>query len=544
MAQTQPFAVACQGGLNKISSQLELLRTPGEATHLRNFEVSTKGGYRRINGYSQFGDGTRPNSSNAILGLYVYADGIIACSGTNIYFSQDGDSWLQINKASVAGGGDDYSTFGGRSAAARTSQGQATFATYEGDTLYGELIITDRGTGVKPFYFKMTGTGDLDTRTFFAKEITVSSSEYPKYCVIHDKHLVVAGAGTSPNTIYYSGTSDIDDFTTSGSGSIKLDDQVVGLKSFRDDLIIFCQNSIWKLSNINNADTIAVAPITKNIGCLDGKSIQEIGGDLVFLAPDGIRTLAGTVRIGDVELGTVSRSIQPIMKGIADNIGTYTISTIVIRDKSQYRLYYGSSSSGDAAEGIIGTLKTNEQGFTQFQWSETFGIDASAAAASGFNYSGVEKHYHGDYAGAVFNHDTGDNLLDTSGTETNIVAEYQTPDLDYGDLGTLKTLKYVKISATPEGTVDTKLRIRYNFDDPDTPQPSDYSLSIDKPSIFGTAAFGATAGHVFGASSDPITRQVVEGSGHSNYFRIFSDDTKDPYTVNGLYIDYVPSGRQ
>ena len=26
----------------------------------------------------------------------------------------------------------------------------------------------------------------------------------------------------------------------------------------------------------------------ENIGCLDGKSIQEIGGDLVFLAPDGI----------------------------------------------------------------------------------------------------------------------------------------------------------------------------------------------------------------------------------------------------------------
>ena len=62
--------------------------------------------------------------------------------------------------------------------------------------------------------------------------------------------------------------------------------------------------------------------------------------------------------------------------------------------------------------------------------------------------------------------------------------------------------------------------------------------------MFGTAAFGTTAGHVCGAASDPITRQVVEGSGHSNYFRIFSDDQNSPYTVNGLYIDYVPSGRQ
>ena len=99
MSTSQPFTLACQGGLNKVSSQLELLRSPGEATKLQNFEVSTTGGYRRINGYSQLGDGTRPNSSNAILGLQVYADGVIACSGTNIYFSQDGDSWLLLNRA-------------------------------------------------------------------------------------------------------------------------------------------------------------------------------------------------------------------------------------------------------------------------------------------------------------------------------------------------------------------------------------------------------------------------------------------------------------
>ena len=543
---TQPYALACEGGLDKASSSFELLRRPGAARRLRNFEVDVAGGYRRVNGFSAFGGSSaaNPSTDNDILGLHVYADGLIACSSTNIYFSLDGTSWLQINKASVDSGGDNYSTFTGRSAAARTSQGKAHFVTYEGDTTYGEVIVTDEGSGVKPFYFKMTGTGALSDRTYYAKEITVSGTHYPKFCTIHDKHLVVAGAATAPNTIFYSGTSDIDDFTTTGSGSIVLDDQVVGLRSFRDDLIIFCRNSIYKLININNSSTIAVQPITQNIGCLDGKSIQEIGGDLVFLAPDGIRTLAGTVRIGDVELGTVSRAIQPVMKDIADNIGSLNVSSLVIRDKSQYRLYYGSDSTGDASEGIIGTLKTNEQGFTQFQWAETFGIDASAAATSGFNSSGVEKHYHGDYAGRVFNHDTGDNFLNTSGTETNIVAEYQTPDLDYGDLGTLKTLKYVKVSATPEGTVATKLRVRYNYDDTDIPQPSDYTLSIDKPSLFGTAVFGATAAHVFGASSDPMTRQAIEGSGHSNYFRIFSDDQNSPYTINGIYIDYEPSGRQ
>ena len=543
MAQSQPFALACQGGLNKVASQLELLRTPGEATRLQNFEVSTTGGYRRISGYSQFGDGTRPNSANPILGLKVYADGVIACSGTNIYFSQDGDSWLQINMASVAGGGDNYSTFTGRSAAARTSQGQADFTIFEGATDYGELIVTDKGTGVKPFYFKMTGTGSaLSSRTYYAKEITVSGTEYPKFCVIHDKHLVVAGAGTSPNTIYYSGTSDIDDFTTSGSGSILLDDQVVGLRSFRNNLIIFCRNSLYKLENINNSSTITVTPITKNIGCLDGASIQEVGGQLLFLAPDGIRTVAGTARIGDVELGSLSRKIVPIFTDIAAGIDSYNISSAVIRKKSQYRLFYGGSGTATkVSQGVVGTLRINPEGGSRFEWAELLGIQASQGFTSGYDVDNVEKIYHGDYTGYVYNHDTGDQF-NPAGTATNIDAEYESPDIDFGDLGTLKTLKYVKISISPEGTVQPSLRVRYDYEDTNIPQPGDYTLtSIPSPAIFGSGIFNTS---IFGAAATPMTRQAVQGSGNTAKFRIFSDDQNGSYRINGLYINYEPSGRR
>jgi len=539
---SQPFALACQGGLNKVASQFELLRSPGEATSLRNFEVSTNGGYRRINGYTQFGDGTRPNSANAIKGLQVYADGLVAVSGTNIYFSQDGDSWLQINKDSVAGGGDNYSTFTGRSTLARTSQDQASFTTYEGDTDYGELIITDKSSATKPLYFKMTGTDSaLSSRTYFTKEITVSGSVYPKYCVIHDRHLVVGGAETAPNTIYYSGTDDIDDFSSTGSGSIKLDDQVVGLRSFRDDLIIFCKNSIYKLVNINNSSTIAVQPITQNIGCLDGDSIQEIGGQLLFLAPDGIRTVAGTTRIDDVELGSLSRKIQPIIGDLADNIADYKISSTVIRSKSQYRLFYGGSGiATSVSEGIIGTLRITAEGGARFEWSETKGIQGSGGCTSGFDSTGTEKIYHGDYAGYVYNHDVGDKF-NPAGTATNIDAEYETPSIDFGDLGVLKTLKYIKLSIKPEGTVQPSLRVVYDYDDSTIPQPAAYTLDgIPTPAIFGTGAFNAVT---FGAAPNPMTRQTVEGSGNTAFLRLFSDDTNGPYTVNGIYIDYVPSGR-
>ncbi len=534
MAASQPFGISCKGGLNTNLNQLEMLAQPGLATKLTNFEVDPDGGYRRINGYTAFGD-TRPNSANKILGMTVYADGLVVCSGDGIFFSQDGEStWLQLNRASVAGSGDNYTAFTGRSMDARTSQGQVTFALFEGNTDYGQLVITDGAN--KPFLFSMTGTGNLTTRTFFAEEVTVSGSIAPKVCAIHDKHLIVAGAPTAKNTVFYSTNLDPSSFSGTGSGSIVLPDQVVGIKSFRDDLIIFCRNSIHKLININDSNNIAVVPVTQNVGCLSSHSIQEIGGDLVFLSPDGIRSVAGTSRIGDVELGSVSRQIQSIISSIALAVNSFTITSAVLRSKSQYRLFYSvDGATSPISKGIIGTLTPNG-----FEWSETLGIQA-VGFTTGFDSNGIEKEYHGDNAGYVYNHDTGDTFT-ASGTVFDINAIYQTPNYDFGDIGTRKTLHYAKISITPEGEVQPTLRVRYDYEDTDIPQPADYILdSVPLPALFGTAIFGTA---IFGASNDPMLRQAVQGSGSVCNFRISSSDQKAPYAINGLYINYIPSGRR
>jgi len=530
---SQPWGYSCKGGLNVNLNQLEMLQQPGQATRLRNFEVDPDGGYRRIDGFTPFGD-TKPNGSEAVLGMAVYADGVIVCSGTGIFFSVDGEeTWMQINKASVAAGGDDYGTFNSRSNAARTSQGRCTFAIYEGTSDYGEIVICD---GVnEPFLFQMTGTAGLSSRTFFAKEITVSSTVGPAIAVIHDKHLVVAGDASSKNTVYYSSTNDIDSFSGGGSGSVVISDAVVGLASFRGDLIIFCKNSIHKLSNINDSNNIAVTPITTNVGCLSHGSIQEIGGDILFLAPDGVRTVAGTARIGDVELSSVSRQIQEILKDVAAN-SAFIITSSVLRSKSQYRLFYSTNTeSPSIAKGIIGTLTANG-----FAWAETLGIQA-LGMISDLDANGVEKVYHGDKDGYIYNHTAGTSFYN-AGAATNIASVYQTPDFDFGDVGTRKTLKYARVSFSPEGEVLPSFRVRYDYEDPNIPQPEPFAVStIALPAIFGTAVLNAVT---FGATSDPMERITLEGSGNTCSFRVSSDDQKPSYAVNGIYIDYMPSGRR
>jgi len=531
---SQPFGISCRGGLNTNLNQLEMLRQPGLATRLRNFEVDPDGGYRRINGFTQFGD-ARPNTDQDVLGIFVYGDGVIVCSGTDIFFSIDGSTWLQINRTSVAGGGDNYTAFTGRSALTRTGQGQCTFALFEGATFdYGELIIADGAN--KPYSFRMEGTGGLSSRTFFADEITVAGTNGVKYITIHDHHLIASGVENNLNTVYYSVYNDPNNFTGTGAGAVVISDQVQGIRGFRTDLIVFAKNSIHKLININDPQNIRIDPITENVGCLSGYSIQEIGGDLVFLSPDGIRTVAGTARIGDTELGSVSRQIQSIIGDIASSINTFRIDSCVLRSKSQYRIFYTDVTLGSAvSKGIIGTLTSNG-----FEWAETLGIQAMGLT-TGFDNNSIEKAYHGDKDGYIYNHDVG-NFFSPAGTSTDINAIYQTPNFDFGDIGTRKTVKYARLSLSPEGEIQPTLRMRFDYENTDIPQPPDYVLdSVPLPAIFGSALFNSAT---FGASNDPMVRQPVEGSGNTVSFRVSSSDTKAPYAVNGLYIDYMPSGRR
>ena len=526
---SQPFGVSCKGGLNTNLNQLEMLSQPGLATILRNFEVDPDGGYRRINGFTAYGT-TRPAGDTPILGVFAYALGVVVCAGTNIYYSDNGTNWIQVNK-DTNNMGVTEAVLAGRTVLPRINQGQAQFVIMEAPTghsnsAYGSLSIA---TGPnKLAHFHIDGQGA--SRLFTYEEINTPAAA--QYIALQSRHLCLVDVVNQPAVVHYSRLNDDRDFTGIGAGSIAINDKIVGIKSFRDSLYIFGKSTIHRLDNIDDATNIKITLVTSNVGCLDGYSIQEVGGDLLFLAPDGLRTVAGTERIGDVELSSASRQIQSIIGDIASNIDSYTITSTVLRSKSQYRLFYTQLTEAAAtAKGIIGTLTPNG-----FEWSETVGIQA-LGLNSAYTADDIEKSFHGDKSGYLYTHDEGNSF-----NGANINAVYQTPNYDFGDIGTRKTLKYARISFSPEGAIQPTLRVRYDYEDPSIIQPQDYLLdSVPAPATFGLAIFDAST---FGATNDPMVRQVVEGSGNTCSFKITSNDQSFPYSINGFYIDYVPAGRR
>ena len=290
----------------------------------------------------------------------------------------------------------------------------------------------------------------------------------------------------------------------------------------------------------NLDSTPILKSVTKNIGCVDGNTIQEIGGDLVFLAPDGLRTVAGTARIGDVELSSISRKILPLINNLLANISSFKISSMVIRERSQYRLFYfQSGQAASSQKGIIGTFKFDANGVPAFEWSETLGMEIKKCT-SDLDINNKEVQFGANESGYVYQLDTGNNF-----DGSNIDAQFQTPDMDYGDNGLRKSLYAVKANIEPEGTNNNlKLLVRYDFESTEVPQPGAVAVgNLSSAAIFGASSsvFGTS---VFGAVVLPSKRMIVTGSGFSNNFKFFSNDTDAPYSVNGMFVSFIAGGRR
>ena len=586
-SQVTPSAFNCEGGL--VLNKSTFMMQPGEALELTNFEPDVDGGYRRINGYSKYVSAIVPftsSSAEKILMVATFGSNVLAARGTSIYSATPGgSSWTSrdsgrtgagkykferfnfdgTDKIVVVDGANTPTVFNPSLVATdiavdTVGTGQSTsllVAIASGDTLTGSAshIITVPDTS----QFNSSGsllignelfTYASKTATTFkevtrARESSVAaahevgvfvSDQFPpavagaKHVAAFKNHMFYSGMSTNKQEVVFSSPFQEGSLKVSiGAGSFKVDDEITGIKVFRDNLFIFCETRIFKLSGSSEAN-FAVSDVTRNIGCINGDTIQEFAGDLIFLGPDGLRTIAGTARIGDVELGTISSNVQSIFN---DNIANATeFDSVVITDKTQYRIFFTKSSVGqNQTKGIICVLKAQK-----FEFSEIVGIKPSCADS--FVSEGNVIVLHGAYqTGYIYRQESGNTFDGTS-----ILGKYRSPDLTFNDPGIRKHMQRVVVNYKPEAAIDADLFVRYDYEDKDSPRPSAYPLdSTDVVAIYGTSTYGVPT---YGGTSQPLVRQSVEGSGFAVALRVNDGGTTAPYSLKGFQLEYQLGARR
>lgn len=147
-----------------------------------------------------------------------------------------------------------------------------------------------------------------------------------KYVIKHIDKLVLAGITNEPSRVIFSGGgANIDKFHWSyGGGYVDISkddgDQIKGLFSFQDKVIVFKERSIWQIvfttQDISETETI-VLPVVKNItnshGCVSHRTIQAVENDIFFLSRNGVYVLGNEPNIiGDIlRTNELSAKIRP-----------------------------------------------------------------------------------------------------------------------------------------------------------------------------------------------------------------------------------------
>lgn len=506
--------VSCQGGLVlNLDGLTQGTTLPGTARILQNFEPSLSGGYRRLTGFSKYDSSTvNSGNSNPIQAVMPYADGVLAVrkttAGTDnaVYFSS-GSGWTRINTTLRAG-----------------SPTKARLLIYS--ITQPVAILTD---GVN-YAWKWDGSTETTING-------VGAPTNPKYAALFRNRLVLSGYGDG-SKLSLSVPNDDVDFNSTGAIEINVGDTVTGLGLFREQLIIFCRNSIRKLTGTTSSD-FAVVNVSQQIGCVSHDSIQEIGGDLIYLALDGFRSYAATERNDDVELGLVSQSIQPAVQVIINKqFNENAFSSCPIRIKNQYRFFvYDSSLADTDSVGLLARFQdTPVTPHGQFEWGTLKGIPAYCA---GSRYSTTQEIAVIGHAsnGYVYRLESG-NTFDTN----NITAIYRTPDLTFDDATLRKVFFKLDVFTQTEGDFEASVNLLLDREGTSVIQPDQMSLSqTGAAPVYGTAVYGTDT---YGQFIFPQFKKNLIGSGFFGAFQFISTDDSAPFRIDSFIIQFAPKGRR
>lgn len=494
------FTINLEGGLIENLSELEQgINLPGSLRDGYNFEPSTIGGYKKINGFAKF-DTNVVTGSGDILGVFPFKGKAIACRGTGIYESS-GSGWTLIHTQPSS----------------PTTHYMADRYNYgAGDKI---ILVTGANKSV---------TWDGTTLVTLANSPT-GASDVKSFA----NHMFYAVG----DTIEFSAPNDETDHTVAnGAGVVNTGSTKIGLGQWRESLYVFGAGRIAKVEGTASVD-FTLKNVTSQVGTVDNKTIRELSGDLYYLSTDGVRTISGTDKIGDTQLESVTRVIPDTIEDLPFLDSTYTISSVAVAKKSQYRVYTGITSILDReAKGILGGLRLNSQGNLALEWYQTRGFNSIYSDSD--VYENVELVLHADFDGYIHEEENG-----AGQNGSDLHAFFRLPFWPLEDNEVRKTFHTFRSYIDANLVVNPVLSYTLDYLDRRTLQPPSINLGTGAVgfSFYGSAVYGTS---IYGDDLSVTPKVNILGSGSNVSFAITANDQLGAFSVQNFTLEYSIQDRR
>lgn len=458
------------GGMNQTTDP-KLLEN-NESPLLKNIVLDKIGNWSSRKGTDLLGSVTAGSDRVWGLGSYDKSDGthtfyricnrdLEEFNGTDTWTNIDADEWPASKKVNMVNFLDRI-YFGSEDGATALSYSTGDTITDVSPTIGGHYLAVCKGrlavggNSIMPnvvFYtlpfshtfYDATGTCAADADSGGANTVTTTTEIFEAY---HEGAAYLYNA-TDGVIRLITGFTDGDTVTTDGATStwnndtvyvlldyFVMDGKCTGLTSYQDTLIGFDEDNMYKW---DPSSTWSIK--LPGFGCVNERTIQEVGGNLIWVDREGIYLYDGSNRPIDI-----SRKIKDPVDGygLFDLINPANWGQLAAGSfDGKYYLSVGDLSTVSGAPASAITNVEFVFDINTGAWTMNSRDDEPVVYSTFINSSGSKNLYYGEKTNlAVYKINTGTTDDDSAGTGTAYTVEARTPEYTFGD----PTIEY-RISA-------------------------------------------------------------------------------------------------
>lgn len=354
----------------------------------------------------------------------------------------------------------------------------------------------------------------------FAPIRTGMAADTPTHVGEHRNHLFFAFPGGS---LQHSSTGrPLEWSPLTGASEIGMGDDITGLLSnVASALVVFTQNQVAVLQGDDSANW-ALRKLSDDAGALPGTAQRM--GEPVYMDDRGLRGLSATEAYGDFLLGTITRNVDPLLRGKRRD-GVTPTASIRVRSKDQYRVFF-----------------SDETGLTVFMGSKRpqvmpfdFGM-VVRCTCSAEDENGEEMLLFGSDDGYVYQMDSG-----TSFDGAKVPAYCRMPFNHVGSAAQDKRFHKVTMEVESSGLISLGLSAEVAYGKTGTPPVAEQSFSVSGGGSFWDAANWSE--FLWDMPVEGRAEAHVNALGQNLSVLVISEATyEQPHTLHGMILNFSPRG--